>query len=382
MTPMSLALASGQSRRRARINVVRQVAAVADGSTKVAQSTVDAVRSIFSDVLDAKAPHQLDVFLSVLESSGWDILGKDEWKTLDGDLHPFILPLGKRGAGEDLEVVGLLVREPNGKKFRQTGEMMVVSQQLVKGPYVKLLAMEINKYIAKQAEEAVFNNEKKDLGIIEAAKDVYDISFKGADRRALEKWLLLEVGPFPDVHQSLLEFQLEQDDEKSALIVADTMRSVYGDAWCFPHQTVSHQLRTHFNGQNGTEDRTKEAERCAQQCFTSGYPLWTLSADLLAKEPLKDLLVAASMPKVPDMDTLRVFYLKRVTDDQRKAVRTGNISLGIAALARAQALMDGVVCGHKTFNTVRDELSDIYEEVPGYEDLVDFILYFKQPKKD
>lgn len=355
---------------------------MADGPTQVAQSTVDAVKSIFSDVLNAKAPEKLDIFLNVLESSGWDILGKDEWKTLDGDLHPFILPLGKRGAGEDLEVVGLLVREPNGKKFQHTREMMVVSQQLVKGPYVKLLAKEIDKYIAKRSEEAYFNKEKKDLDIIESTKDVYDISFKGADRRSLEKWLLLEVGPFPDVHESLLEAFIEQDDAVSALVVADTMRSVYGTSWCFPHQTVSHQLRTHFDGQNGTEDRTKEAANCAQQCFTSGYALWTLSADLLAKEPLEDLLIAANMPKVPDMDTLRVFYLRRVSDDQRTAVRTGNISLGIAALAKAQALMDGVVCGHKTFNTARDELSNIYDEVPGYEDLVDFILYFKQPKKD
>jgi len=52
--------------------------------------------------------------------------------------------------------------------------------------------------------------------------------------------------------------------------------------------------------------------------------------------------MASVMPKLGSVDDLRVFYLRRATDDQRAAVRTGSLSLGCATLAKAQALMDAV----------------------------------------
>mmetsp|Transcript_89819 Transcript_89819/g.159759 ORF Transcript_89819/g.159759 Transcript_89819/m.159759 type:complete len:432 (+) Transcript_89819:60-1355(+) len=380
--PVSLAISGTRSRRRRGKTSVNQAQAQVEvEAPKVAQSKVDAVKSIISNVLDAKVPEKIEVFLNVLEGSGWEVLDKDGWKTLEGDMHPFILPLARRGDGEDLEVVGLLMREPNGKKFARPRDMMVASQKLVKGPFVELVAMDMEKYIERRAEEAFFEKEKKDLPVIEATKDVYDIQFKGTDRAALDKWLLIEVGAFPDVHRSLLDSKLAENDPTTALIIADTMREKYGTSWCFPHQAVSWTLRTFFNGENGTADRILEGRTTAQQCFTSGYPIWTLSPDFLAKEPLLEFLQSANVPKLPDLDTLRVFYLKRVTDDQRTAVRTGSISLGMAVLAKAQGLMDSVVVGHKSFNTIRDELAELYEEVPGCEDLCDAMRYFKQPEK-
>jgi len=346
---------------------------VAEASEAVPAEKVAFAKSLFNDVLEVRVPRKLDVFLAVLQGSGYTVLGKDEWKQIGGDLHPFLLPLAIKGEGEDVEVAGLLIRQPNGSSL-MPDLYMVVTQRPWTSKTVSLLAVDMDKYIMKRAEEAHFFKAKKDLEVIEATKDVYAVRFGGGDRTALDKWLLLEVGAFPDVYKHLALEHLEGADPKTGLVIADTMRESFGNSWGFPHEFVCHVLREHFSGKGAVEDREMEADHSAMRCFTSGYPLWTLEAEGAS---LQDLLMEAKMPKLGDMSSLRVFYLKRATDDQRAAVRTGSISLGCAAMAKGQALMDAVCCGHKSFAGIREELRNLYDEVPGCEPLVNMIDHFQ-----
>ncbi|CAE8641044.1 unnamed protein product, partial [Polarella glacialis] len=225
-----------------------------------------------------KVPKKLEVFLSVLQASDFSILGRDEWKTIGGDLHPFIIPVATIGAlDDDLQVVGLMIREPNGATLRPDA-YQVVSQRPRKSKYVEFISKDVDKYIMRRAEEATFRKEKEDLPIVEATSDVYDVRFTGKDRTALDKWLLLEVGPFPDVYKNLAVEHINKGDPKSGLVVADTMRETFGTSWAFPHAFVSWVMKNHF-GKNELEDREVEAGHCAMMCFTSGYPLWTLEAN-------------------------------------------------------------------------------------------------------
>eukprot|EP00931_Biecheleriopsis_adriatica_P001530 TRINITY_DN10190_c0_g2_i1.p1 TRINITY_DN10190_c0_g2~~TRINITY_DN10190_c0_g2_i1.p1 ORF type:complete len:429 (+),score=88.62 TRINITY_DN10190_c0_g2_i1:89-1375(+) len=350
--------------------------AMALESVVVSEDKVKTVKSIFDEVLDMRPPAKLDTFLAVLQGSGFDISGEGEWKKIGGDLHPFVFPLATRGAWDDdnLEVVGFLVRQPHGGKLTPD-KFQIVTQKPRISKFVHLLAVDMESYIAKRAEEATFRKEKQDKSVIEATKDVYEVKFSGKDQTALDKWLLLEVGPFPDVYKHLAEEHIQAGDPKSGLVIADTMRESSFSAWAFPHSYVSQLLSKYFDGNtSGLEDRSFEAMVTAQQCFKAAYPLWTLQK----KEDLDTLMVTAELPRVSSIDDLRVFYLKRSVNDQRAAVRTGEISAGQAAMARAQGLMDAVVCGHKTYNRIRQELSDTYDEVPGCESLVDMIYYFKQ----
>jgi len=302
------------------------------------------------------------------------LLGRDEWRKLDGDLHPFILPLAVKGEGTELEVMGLLVRAPNGAKL-QPDTYQVVLQHPVVSMYVVHVAKNIEKYIIKRAEEATFRKEKQDVPLIEATRDVYDVRFSGSDQTALDKWLLLEVGAFPDVYKNLAMEHIKSGDFRSGLVVADTMRDAFGYEWGFPHAFCCKVLRDHFNGKGSFEKRDLEADHCAERCFKTGYPLWTLDEGT----SLEELLCEAKMHRIGDVDSLRVFYIERSTNDQRAAVRTGSMSLGCATLAKAQALMDAVVCGYKSYKTIRKELRDLYEEVPGCEDIQEMIDYFAEP---
>jgi len=344
---------------------------------EVSPSKVKALQSLLKDVLEVKPPQKLETFLQVLQASGYTILGEEnDWREIGGDLHPFLLPIATKGDfDDDLEVLGLLIRTPNGKQLRPD-EWQVVTQQPRKTKVVKLIALDIGRFIVKQAEEATFRNEKQDLPIIEITRDVYDVRFKGEDRNALDKWLLLEVGAFPDVYKNLALEHVSNGDAMTGLVIADTMRETFGYTWAFPHAFVSELLNTHFNGKKEMENRTIEGNHVAQQCFTSGYPLWTLEDD--SEETLNGLLGAAQMPQLGSISSLRVFYLKRSTDDQRRAVRTGSISEGCVAVSKAQALMDAVVCGHQSYNGIRDELNMLYEEVPGCEPLSAMIMHFKR----
>jgi len=351
---------------------VAEAPPVSETSTSVSEEKVAFAKSLFKDVLDVRVPHKLEVYLNVLQGSDYNVLGKDEWRKIGGDLHPFLLPLAVKGEGEDTEVAGLLIREPNGAPLLPE-QYMVVVQRPRKSWIVTLVAMDVDKYIMKRAEEANFRKTVQDMEVVEATKDVYDVRFKGSDRTALDKWLLLEVGAFPDVYKNLAIEKIQGEDAKSGLVIADTMRDTFGKSWGFPHAFCCRVLRDHFDGKGDLESREIEADHCAMRCFTTGYPVWTLEDD---GDSLEALLLEAKMPKLGDISSLRVFYLKRATDDQRAAVRTGSISMGCATLAKGQALMDAVCCGHKSFNSIRQELAEMYDEVPGCEPLVDMINYF------
>ncbi|CAK9018026.1 Uncharacterized protein SCF082_LOCUS13909 [Durusdinium trenchii] len=346
---------------------------------EVSPAKVEALKKLIKNALEVrKQPQQLETFLRVVQASGYNLLDldKDDWREIGGDLHPFLLPLATKGSfDDDLEVLGLLIRAPNGKEL-SPDEWQVVRQKPRKSKVVELLADDVGRYIVKRAEEANFQKKKQDLQIIEATKDVYDVRFKGEDQTALDKWLLLEVGAFPDVYKHLAMEHINNDDAMTGLVIADTMRETFGYTWAFPHAYVSTLLNTFFDGKKETEDRTIEGNHVAQQCFTAGYPLWTLEDD--SEETLNRLISYAQMPQLGSIASLRVFYLKRSTDDQRSAVRTGRVSEGCVALAKGQALMDAVICGHKSYNGIRQELCDIYEEVPGCDPLCNLIQYFKQ----
>eukprot|EP00438_Fugacium_kawagutii_P019767 Skav203657 [mRNA] locus=scaffold2755:46177:51610:- [translate_table: standard] len=165
--------------------------------------------------------------------------------------------------------MALLIRSPKGQQLRPD-EWQVVTQQPRKTKVVKLIADDMARFIVKRAEEATFRSEKQDMPIIEATKDVYEVRFEGKDQTALDKWLLLEVGAFPDVYEHLAMEHITRGDAMTGLVIADTMRETFGYTWAFPHAYVSTLLNTYFDGKKGNH--------IAQQCFTSGYPLWTLKA--------------------------------------------------------------------------------------------------------
>ncbi|CAJ1423138.1 unnamed protein product [Effrenium voratum] len=97
----------------------RQAASVTEAATEVAPAKVKALKSLISDVLEARAPQQLETFLQVLQASGYTVLGKDDWNEIGGDLHPFLLPVATKGDfDDDLDVTALLIRSPTGQQLR------------------------------------------------------------------------------------------------------------------------------------------------------------------------------------------------------------------------------------------------------------------------
>jgi len=360
---------------------VAEAATEAGTGMQLSHAKLDYVRRLFKDIIGIPEPPNLDVFLAVLQGLGADVLDEDGWRKIGGDLHPFLLPLAAFGTlDDDVEVIGLLFRQPNGAPL-PANLYQVITQKPRKSLRLDLKAVDIPKYIARAAEEANFRKDKQDMPIIEATRDAYDIKFKGNDRFALDKWLLLEVGAFPEIYKNLCGEHVSRGDVKTGLVIADTMRDTFGAAWGFPHAFVCRVMKDNedslsFKNADGqTVKREQEAEHSAQRCFTAGYPLWSLEDE---GDSIEDLLLKAQMPRLGSLDMLRVFYLKRASDEQRAAVRTGSISNGCAALAKAQALMDAVCCGHKSFNGIRLELINLYEEVPGCEPLVEMIGHFRR----
>lgn len=349
-------------------------------STSVSREKVDHVKAMLKDVLEVDVPTILDVFLGVAQFSGFNILGPGEWKKIGGDLLPLVLPIATRGNfDDDLEVLGFLIRTPNGAKL-DPEDYQVVVQRPRKSKFVDLVSLDMNRYIKKRAEEAFFRKSKQDEPIIELTKTMYSVRFSGKDRTALDKWLLAEIGAFPDVYKNLaLEHITVFNDPKTGLIIADTMRDKFGASWAFAHVFLGNVLKEYFgnvewtNKEGEKKTRLQEAVHSFRCAFQGGFPLWSMD---VGTPDLAQLLYEAQLPTIGSLESLRVFFMKRSADDQRSAVRTGTISLGCAAVAKAQALMDAAVCTGGTYRGVRKQMRDFYEEVPGCEPLVNMIDYF------
>merc|ERR1711920_436088 len=103
--------------------------------------------------------------------------------------------------------------------------------------------------------------------------------------------------------------KIENDEVKTGLVIADTMRDTFGSSWGFPHAFLTKVMLENsqaleFKDGDMTKKRDLEAHHSAVRCFTAAYPLWTLDE---VDYSLQDLLLAAQMEKLGDLNALRVF---------------------------------------------------------------------------
>jgi hypothetical protein len=185
----------------------------------------------------------------------------------------------------------------------------------------------------------------------------------------LDKYVLLRVGPFPDLYQNLSSQHLGKGDVQAALIAAE---SSSGKLPGFASTFLSYAKLL-----QSLPNRGEESRDAARNCLR--MPLWTVG---MAIEDVKDVAVLGHVADEKDSIENVLRKLETVYEKIKSAEsESGNVpgdTTGAAqspaqvAIEECQAVLNRAVLQQKPWNEVRSNVAQIYRAA-GLADMADFI---------
>jgi hypothetical protein len=185
----------------------------------------------------------------------------------------------------------------------------------------------------------------------------------------LDKYVLLRVGPFPDLYQSVSSQHLSKGDVQAALIAAE---SSSGKLTGFASTFLSYAKLL-----QSLPNREEEARDAARNCLR--MPLWTVGVSM------KDVKDVAVLGQVADeMDTIEtvlgklvIVYEKVMAAESESAKVPGDTSGATqspdqVAMEECQDVLNRAVLQQKPWNEVRSSVAQIYRAA-GLADMAEFI---------
>jgi hypothetical protein len=171
----------------------------------------------------------------------------------------------------------------------------------------------------------------------------------------LDKYILLRVGPFPDLYESLSLQHLAKGDESSALIAAETSNgkfSGFGSTYASYARLLSK-----------LPSRTEESRDAARVCLR--LPISTVGMTL---EDMKDVAILAGFAQANDPTSVAMHKLQLVHDKMRRSEQQERSSHSYdsmptkeqLAIQDASYLLDKVAMSGGHWGPIRQELAEIY----------------------
>jgi hypothetical protein len=182
----------------------------------------------------------------------------------------------------------------------------------------------------------------------------------------VDKFVLLRVGPFPDIYESLALVHATKSDESSALIAAEASNSkISGFASTFLFYA---KLLSSF------PNRDEEARDAARMCLRLPLPSIGLTMD-----EFRDVAILGQIANPSDSDQellakLQTMYEKmreHETDDPRSS-GSNDRSPEQIALDEVNYVIDTTVLTGTKWSAIRPKLAKIYKSV-GRDDMARFV---------
>lgn len=181
----------------------------------------------------------------------------------------------------------------------------------------------------------------------------------------MDKYVLLRVGPFADIYESLALGHAEKKDESSSLISAEAANNkISGFASTFLFYA---KLLASFN------NREEEARDAARMCLRLPLPSIGLST-----QDFRDVAILGQIAEKSDSDEevmakLQVMYEKIREHEQDEDPRSAaSKTPEQAALDEANYLLDRVCLSGGNWSEVRPKLAEMYKSV-GRDDMANFV---------
>lgn len=270
--------------------------------------------------------------LPLLEAQGRKLCDPAERR----GLHPLVVPLASASpaegaaAGDDGLIGVLLWPSAAGeltvvRAWRQGPLRLGLTACGSPAQFARRAAVEAE---AAQQEEVMVAGSR---AAIAAGGAAYTPGEHAASKLSLAQYLLLKVGPFPDVWAALVRERLAKADETSALVAAERAAAT-NPAWGAP--LYAHALAL---GELGRLEERRDMSLSALEC-----PFWTLGA------PYPEVLRAAEQSHVEDLRALL-----REMEDRVRAQQNAPRSGRELALLRAMDAMDAVVTAEGEWDDCR-----------------------------
>jgi len=182
----------------------------------------------------------------------------------------------------------------------------------------------------------------------------------------VDKYILLRVGPFPDLYERMAAQHAARGDEQSALIAAEANNGKFnGFGSTFRHQA---RLLSSF------PKREEESRDAARMCLRMPIPSIGMNVD-----DFREVAELAQLADKNDSDEKALAALKdmyekiRENDRDEDASSTTGMTKEQAAIEDANYLLDSVaLTGKGKWSDVRPQLGDIYRSA-GRDDMADFV---------
>lgn len=301
-------------------------------------------------------------------------------------LHPHLYPISKSKSKPDHYICALRRAYADDALYKSsTNAPWPIVEAKLNGPGYSLLSLNSEHLMRRIAAEADANDKglirkpdeiidlyNKDLGqglnLVEPAFDnIYD---RGSVKKlgyGTSKYMLLRVGPFPDLYEEMASQHSRKGDESSSLIAAEASNGKFtGFASTFRFYA---ELLSSF------PNRSDEARDAARVCLRMPLPsIGMFTEDIVRVSQLADLCtkdddVHTALGNMMDM------YEKIKKHEEEDEQGRANMTPEQLAIEEANRIMDRMVFvkdAERDWSCARQKLADIYSSA-GMGDMAAFV---------
>jgi len=236
--------------------------------------------------------------------------------------------------------------------------------------FMRRIVAEVDDGDSSNADDIInfYNEGLGDGAIMDKALDVpYESGSVAKLGYGVDKYILLRVGPFPDLYQRMSQQHIERDDESSALIAAESANGKFvGFGSTFA--SYSNLLSTFSNRQDETRD-------AARMCLRLPIPSISMELNYLLDIARKCQITSVSDDDDDDtvLQKMKEYYevirKHEEDDDDTKS----NMTPEQTAIAEVNYILDSTSFEpNRKWSTIRKEVGDIYKSA-GMDDMAAFI---------
>jgi hypothetical protein len=280
-----------------------------------------------------------------------------------GDLHPYLFPIAQSKSTGNLICA---YRNPTTEESDKNHPWPIVESKLG-GPGMQLLSLNsehiMRRIVCENEKLADIYNEGLGQGML---KDSLDIPYeKGSVEKlgyGVDKYVLLRVGPFPDLYQEMARNHRQNNDEQSSLIAAEAANSkLSGFASTFRFYS---RLLSSF------PNREEESRDAARMCLR--LPLPTIGINL---HEFEEVAILAKVCDESDpsqaLSKLKEMYelMKSVEDVDNPQNNKAPVQ---KAIEEADDIINMAVLTGKSWLEIRPELAEKFQSA-GRDDMASFV---------
>mmetsp|Transcript_4705 Transcript_4705/g.8091 ORF Transcript_4705/g.8091 Transcript_4705/m.8091 type:complete len:397 (-) Transcript_4705:1604-2794(-) len=291
------------------------------------------------------------------------------------DLHPHLLPLARsQSTGNVICALRRAYADDAGYDSPSLASPWPVVESAVGLPGMRLLSLNSEHLMRRICADADAKLEGDDAqrilelyndGLGSGSLGAMDVPYEmGSVEKlgyGLEKYVLLRVGPFPDLYETMANQHLSRGDEESSLIAAEASNGKFGgfgSTFAFYAKLLS-----------SLPNREEECRDAARMCVRMPLPSMGLTvSDFATVSKMAQYADAADNTETA-LQKLRDMYEKIREHEQDD--NNGDKSVKQTAMEDANYLLDIACLTGQKYGEVREEIANIYRSA-GMESDADF----------